>query len=230
MMPQEAPAGMNDLAQALAMEGPMDSTQSEPQRSFLLEEYHALRDEIVQRVQARQQMWSVLLVIAGSFLSIGVQPGIAAWTILLYPIIALFFSVNWAHNDTRIDQLTWYIQHQIEPAFQVVGWETYRSTHFRRTRRGQASAQNPLALLPGLNAISARGIFVSTQILAASVGVTRLAQTAPIVLVVLVALVEVVATATTFRILADRKVQAVKKAGGNGNVGSEQQPTVERGV
>jgi hypothetical protein len=31
----------------------MDSRPNEQQRSFLLEEYHSLRDEIVQRVQAR---------------------------------------------------------------------------------------------------------------------------------------------------------------------------------
>lgn len=189
----------------------MDNLPSETQREFLITEYEALRDEIVQRVQARQQMWSILLVVAGTFLSVGIQPGIAAWTILLYPVIALFFSVNWLHNDTRIDQLTWYIQHQVEPTFHTVGWETYRAQTFRRKPR--AAAQSPLALLPGLPALSARGIFASTQILACGIGAYRLALSMPLALMVLIIFIEVGITIITFLLLADRKAQAVKRLG-----------------
>src|SRR5204863_9788835 len=85
---------------------------------IIVEQYHSLRDEIIQRVQARQQMWYVLLLVASTFFTIGVQPSIAAWTILLYPLISLFFAANWVHNDTRIDQITWYIQHEIEKPLQ----------------------------------------------------------------------------------------------------------------
>ena len=189
----------------------MNSTPSEIQRDFLLEEYQALRDEIVQRVQARQQMWSILLVVAGTFLSVGVQPGIAAWTIFLYPIIALFFAVNWAHNDARIDQLTWYIQRQVEPIFRVTGWETYRAQTFRQKRK--TPAQNPLALLPGLPTMSARGRFASTQLIAASIGVYRLAQSMPTGVTLLITFIEVGITIITFLLLADRKAQAVKRLG-----------------
>ena len=63
-----------------------DQHQLQEVRSELIvEQYRSLREEIIQRVQARQQMWYVLLFIAGTFFTIGVQPGIAAWTISLYP-------------------------------------------------------------------------------------------------------------------------------------------------
>ena len=60
----------------------IDQHQLEEIRAALVvEQYHSLRDEIIQRVQTRQQMWYVLLLVAGTFFTIGVQPGIAAWTI-----------------------------------------------------------------------------------------------------------------------------------------------------
>lgn len=55
----------------------------EVRAELIVEEYRSLRAEIIQREQARQQMWYVLLFIAGTFFTIGVQPGIAAWSILL---------------------------------------------------------------------------------------------------------------------------------------------------
>lgn len=126
-----------------------------------MEQYRSLREEIIQRVQARQQMWYVLLLMAGTFLTIGVQPGIAAWTVLLYPILALFFAANWSHNNTRIDQITWYIQQEIEELFHLPGWETYRTRHFRRKRRSERQSL-PLAI-PGLLTFSTRGVFLTTQ-------------------------------------------------------------------
>lgn len=179
------------------------------QTELLVEQYHSLREEIIQRVQARQQMWYVLLLVAGTFLSIGVQPGIAAWTILLYPLIALFFAINWAHNDTRIDQITWYIQHEIEEPLQFKGWETYRTQKFRRKRAEQRS--HPLALVPGLLTFSSRGVFLTTQLLSIGIGAMRLVQAGMLVLALVSLLIDMIATIATHFLLVDRKARTLQE-------------------
>lgn len=176
---------------------------------LIVEEYRSLREEIIQRVQARQQMWYVLLFIAGTFFTIGVQPGIAAWTILLYPLIALFFATNWAHNDTRIDQITWYIQYEIEKPLEFIGWETYRTQKFRR-KLWTRQKHHPLALIPGLLTISARGVFLTTQLMALCIGMVRLSISGELRLAILLLLINVIIIATTYVLLIDRKAQAMQ--------------------
>jgi len=189
----------------------LDQQQLQEVRTELIvEQYHSLREEIIQRVQARQQMWYVLLLVAGTFLTIGVQPGIAAWTILLYPLIALFFSVNWAHNDTRIDQITWYIHHEVEKPLQFIGWETYRTQKFRR-KRGIEQHSHPLALVPGLLTFSARGVFLTTQLLSTGIGIMRLVQSGMIALALPSLLIDLIATIATYFLLIDRKVQMLRE-------------------
>jgi len=176
---------------------------------LLIEQYRSLREEIIQRVQARQQMWYVLLLMAGTFLTIGVQPGIAAWTVLLYPVMALFFAANWSHNNTRIDQITWYLQHEMEEPFQLPGWETYRTRTFRRTSRREQQP-HPLAL-PGLLTFSARGVFLTTQLLALGIGMVRLVQVGLILPMLLSALVDLLATGATYALLSDRKADLLRR-------------------
>jgi hypothetical protein len=181
----------------------------EVRAELIVEEYRSLRAEIIQRVQARQQMWYVLLFIAGTFFTIGVQPGIAAWTILLYPLITLFFSTNWAHNDTRIDQITWYIQYEIEKPLEFMGWETYRTQKFRR-KFWTNKRHHPLALVPGLLAISARGVFLTTQLMALCIGMVRLISSGELSLAILSLLINLIVIIATYSLLSDRKVQATQ--------------------
>ncbi len=175
---------------------------------LIVEEYRSLREEIIQRVQARQQMWYVLLFIAGTFFTIGVQPGIAAWTILLYPLITLFFSTNWAHNDTRIDQIAWYIQYEIEKPLEFMGWETYRTEKFRR-KFWSKKQHHPLALVPGLLAISARGVFLITQLMALGIGTVRLLSSRQLNLAIVSRVINLVIVIATYSILSDRKARAL---------------------
>src|SRR5437588_3607466 len=185
----------------------IDQQQLQQVRTELIvEQYHSLREEIIQRVQARQQMCYVLLLVAGTFLSIGVQPSIAAWTILLYPLIALFFAINWAHNDTRIDQITWYIHYEIEEPLQFKGWETYRTQKFHRKQQAEQQS-HPLALVPGLLALSSRGVFLTTQLLSIGIGIMRLVQTGMLVLALLSLLIDLIATIATYFLLIDRKAR-----------------------
>lgn len=181
----------------------------EVRSELIVEQYRSLREEVIQRVQARQQMWYVLLFIAGTFFTIGVQPGIAGWTILLYPLITLFFSTNWAHNDTRIDQITWYIQYEIEKPLEFMGWETYRTQNFRR-KFWTNKRHHPLALVPGLLTFSARGVFLSTQLMALCIGMVRLISSGELNLAIASILINLIVITATYSILSDRKAKAVQ--------------------
>jgi hypothetical protein len=175
---------------------------------LIVEQYRSLREEIIQRVQARQQMWYVLLFIAGTFFTIGVQPGVAAWTILIYPLLTLFFSTNLAHNDTRIDQIAWYIQYEIEKPLELKGWETYRTEKFRR-KFWTKKLHHPLALVPGLLAISARGVFLTTQLMALCIGTARLLSSREIILAIVSLVINFMIVIATYFILSDRKARAL---------------------
>jgi hypothetical protein len=61
-------------------------------------EYNALRDEILKRIELRQQFVSMTLTIAGVFLGIGVTTDTIA---LVYPLLATFLAIGWAQNDLR---------------------------------------------------------------------------------------------------------------------------------
>jgi hypothetical protein len=85
-------------------------------------EYKALRDEILKRIEMRQNILSMAftLVIAFSTVSISIgifRPenhnflGLAAF---VYPPIATFLALSWAQNDHRIRDLGYYIREHIE--------------------------------------------------------------------------------------------------------------------
>ncbi|MBO0790312.1 MAG: hypothetical protein J2P36_05110, partial [Ktedonobacteraceae bacterium] len=168
------------------------------QESIQTEEYRALREEIIKRVGARQGMWSTLLVLSGTLLTVGVQPELSAWTAALYPLISLCLALNWSHNDLRITQLTWYIHQQVERPLGLVGWESYRARAARQRR-------HLLANTSGFHSYAAQGVFAITQLLASGIGVTRLAQSGQVGLAVLAGIVDLAATILTGYVLRERK-------------------------
>jgi hypothetical protein len=180
--------------------------QEELRDSLTIAQYTSLRDEIVQRVQARQQMWSSLLVIAGAFLSIGSQSGLSPWIAPLYPLITLCLAANWAHNDQRITQLVTYIRQEVEVPGVFSGWETYRSKTFRK-RASPLRWRHPQSLLIGLHALSAQSVFAITQGLATLIGLARLAQGGRPALVILALVIDVAASITTWHLLRDQPLQ-----------------------
>jgi hypothetical protein len=136
---------------------------------FFVEQFNSLRDEIGRRIDIRQQIMALNLIIAGTLFTLGVQPGIPETILLFYPLLAMFLAALWAHNDLRIGQINYYIRtvieqnvHSIEP-----GWEGFRRQAFlpRRQRKSQKQQGHPLDPPSGLIAFSTRGIFLSTQVL-----------------------------------------------------------------
>ncbi len=128
-----------------------------------LEEYSALRSEILKRLEFQNQLKSLTLVSAGALITVALNTGDA--TILLaYPILAFFLALDWAENNRGILSLAKYIQ-GLERAQGYEGWETTveaRDRQIGRVRRGFTRHSLPT-----------RALFAGTQILTLWLGLTR---------------------------------------------------------
>jgi len=133
---------------------------------LLVAEYSALRDEILKRIEFQHQLVSLTLIVAGTFLTIGVQANVPSSALLVYPILALFLAAGWAQDDVRINQLSVYIREKIEKHLGGFGWENYRQAERVYSRWGPFGS---------LGALSARGVFLVTQFLTIALALTRFA-------------------------------------------------------
>jgi hypothetical protein len=146
-------------------------------------EYAALREEILKRMEGRQQIISITLTIAGAFLGLGWGSG-GAVPILIYPSLAFLLSLTWAQSEIRISQLGAYIHQKIEPVVPGLGWEQY----WRQQRLQVTLAGIPFVLLAPV------GIFLITQIMAVVLGLFRFDNTLPEWVLLIVDGVMIVAT------------------------------------
>jgi hypothetical protein len=133
--------------------------------SLVVAEYSALREEIVKRKEIQYQLVTLALLVAGAFLTVGLQLGSPSGTLLVYPLLAVFIAGSWAQMDLRIGQLGEYIREKIEPLLPShLGWETYLVAYPKLSRFG---------LVRSLSAFSARGVFITTQLIAIALAVLR---------------------------------------------------------
>jgi hypothetical protein len=124
-------------------------------------EYRALRDEILKRIELRQQHIALTLTIAGAFLGFGLTTAAVA---LVYPLLATFLAYGWAQNDVRIRQLAAYIRSHHEGVIPGLGWETYLQN--KSPQAGFRNWRSPVILSHG-------GIFLLTQLMAIGIGLYR---------------------------------------------------------
>jgi hypothetical protein len=129
-------------------------------------EYTALREEILKRIESRQQLISITLTIAAAVLGVGWTSG--AVILLLYPLIAALMAAGWAQNEILIRQISAYIRENLEGKVTEPGWE--------RTSRAQMSATMVFGW--PIEVLSLGGIFVLTQVMALALGWTRFNSTA----------------------------------------------------
>ncbi|MBI5667083.1 MAG: hypothetical protein HZC41_03675 [Chloroflexi bacterium] len=124
-------------------------------------EYATLREEMLKRIDSRQQTISITLTLAGAFLGFGWGAGNVV--ILLYPLIALLLAVGWAQNEVFIKQLSAYIRDRLESQRTGLGWETYSRQRMSEIRfRGW-----PIEVL------AIGGIFVLSQVMAIGLATLR---------------------------------------------------------
>ncbi len=125
-------------------------------------EYATLREEVLKRVESRQQTISIALTLAGAFLGLGWNAG--SVVILLYPLIALLLAVGWAQNEVFIKQLNAYIRDHLEGEGTGLGWQRYTQQRMSELR----------VFGWPLEVLAIGGIFVLTQLMAIGLGAFRL--------------------------------------------------------
>jgi len=146
---------------------------------LLIQQYTALRSEIEKRIDIRQQILALTLLVAGTFLTVGAQPNVPAVVLLFYPIIAMFLGAIWEHNDLRVGQINFYIRTEVEKHLGSLGpgWETFRqqmfSTTYKEHRRRSTEQRHPLTPQVGLIVFATRGMFFTTQATTITVAAVR---------------------------------------------------------
>lgn len=177
-------AGSSETFEAGLLENePIEVPEAHSIRALLLiQQYASLRSEIEKRIDIRQQILALTLLVAGTFLTVGVQPNVPAVVLLFYPLIALFLGAIWEHNDLRIGQINFYLRSEVEKHLGALGpgWEAFRSgtfsSHHRRREHHKTEPRHPLTPRAGLIVFATRGMFFTTQAMAIIVAAVRYAS------------------------------------------------------
>ncbi len=125
-------------------------------------EYVALRAEILQRINLRQQIISVTLTLAGIFLGLGLTNEAVA---LIYPPLAAFLAFGWAQNDFRIRDAAQYIREHLETRMPGLRFETM--VQLERAKSTGLGSWRFVVLSHG-------GIFLGTQLIAICIELFKL--------------------------------------------------------
>ena len=176
---------------------PYDSPQL---HSEFLAEYQSLREEILKRIEIRQQVLTFTLVVAGAILSYGTAKPDDGVILLLYPLLALFLAIAWMQSDVRAGEIGNYIKDQIETKLDGIRWETYIR---------QKKIDEKKSILKKANAISASGVFVTTSLVAMLIGISKIDFAAFAVskyyIEIVLVIVDAVAVIYMFKIIGRRR-------------------------
>lgn len=132
--------------------------------SAKIEEYKYLKSETLKRIEFRYKSINLILIAAGTFISIGSQQK-SALILLIYPVISLFLTFSWVHNGISLTRIGQYIREEIEDD-KNLRWEGYL----------KGKEENATAF-SNLNTLGSIGLVVSTQILSYILALTIHMQT-----------------------------------------------------
>ncbi len=139
----------------------------EEKSEFVLAEYVALREEILQNGKTQFEIVAVAIVVAGTFLTFGMQTSIvfSEAALLVYPPLVTLLSAAWSFIDVDTGLVGEYIRDHIER--NGMGWERHLQ---------EVSAEGKIAKVGQmrLRTFAVRGIFLGTQILAIALAIVRL--------------------------------------------------------
>jgi hypothetical protein len=111
-----------------------ETVEDMPDRSALEMEYRALRDEILVRIDLRQKLLAMSLILVGAFLGFFANNPEYKYATLVYPPLAALIAVAWVQDDYGIRHASLYIKEYIETELPALRWEHYK-TELRRTNR-----------------------------------------------------------------------------------------------
>lgn len=144
------------------MQNPPNSQGTLVDPLLLSAQYSSMRAEMIKRLEIRSQLVALTLLVAGTFLSVGLQPNVPESALLVYPPLAMFLAASWKQNDMRTGQMVRFIRDNIEkhigPSPAELGWENYRASLFPPSR---------------LTPFAVSGVFVVTQLLAMALAGVR---------------------------------------------------------
>jgi hypothetical protein len=124
-------------------------------------EYSAIRNEILKRIEMRQQLISITLTLAGIFLSFGLSNEMVT---LVYPPLAMFLAFGWAQNDFRIRRMGRYIRENLESLEIGLNYES----QMQEDRQIDTSLATWRFVV-----ISHSGIFLFTQVMAIGIDILQ---------------------------------------------------------
>jgi hypothetical protein len=164
-------------------------------------EYQALQQEKRDKLNARLQIWSLLLALVSGFGIASLQSGIVGYVVALYPLLAFCVARYAAHSEAVLDQVKAYLL-ALEQDLNHQGYE-----HFNKQHKLMQSVS-------GGHKKALRDAIVLTDVLAVVAVLVRLQVAGWWVLGVLVALENVVVVLGTWRCLSEnvwslKKVEAI---------------------
>ncbi len=134
-------------------------------RTEILAEYSALRNEILKRLEIRNQILTFTLIIAGTIFTFGSNNNVTVLVLLIYPLLALCLVLAWMHSDVRAGELGDYIRTNIEKKLEGLEWENY----IKKQR-----SEKPKSLMTRSIEVSAIGVFIITQALALLLAIPKM--------------------------------------------------------
>lgn len=135
------------------------------EKSARLEEFKALRDEILKRIDTRERILQANLVLLAAVLTIAIQTEETS-VLFVYPPIVVILTIIWAENELNIRFLVIYIRKELEYKLDGLGWERW------------AEKRRKTSLRPFLYSIKSYYIlFIIGQVITFALGYLMVAET-----------------------------------------------------
>ena len=163
-------------------------TTSSIENANILAEYQTLREDILKRMEFRYQLINLLLVVAGAFFTLGLQPNISSSVLLIYPILALFLTAGWAHNGVVMVKIGNYLREELEVKTVGLKWHTRIATSYPQ-----------FSGFSFLGTISTSGLVLTTQVLALVLALIRFSATLVETVLLVCSLIAIGATLVLLR-------------------------------
>jgi hypothetical protein len=142
----------------------VDNNMSDMEFQQLTMEFRELRNEILKRIELRQQVLVITLTIAGVIFGLGVRDNATGYNnqiTLIYPPISLLMAMIWIIDDYNIQKASLYIQYRIERKLPTLMWEKYTEYVTYGSKDKYVRLGTSFAYC---------GIFITTQLIALLIG------------------------------------------------------------